>query len=46
MYVAVIYFFMKRGTSVHTIFELAAKKHLLFFSRFKKKSPFLAEATV
>jgi hypothetical protein len=46
MYVDVIYFFMKRGTFVHTVFEPAAKKHLPFFSRFRKKSPFFAEATV
>jgi hypothetical protein len=47
MYIDVIYFFMKRGTFVHTIFEpAAAKKHLRFFSRFKKKSAFFAEAIV
>jgi hypothetical protein len=46
MYIDVIYLFMKRGTFVHTVFEPTAKKHLPFFSRFKKKSPFFAEATV
>jgi hypothetical protein len=46
MYVDVIYFFMKRGTFVHTVFEPVAKKHLPFFSCFRKKSPFFAEATV
>jgi hypothetical protein len=37
---------MKRGTFVHTFFEPVAKKHLPFFSRFKKKSPFFAEAAI
>jgi hypothetical protein len=37
---------MKRGTFVHIVFELAAKKHLPFFSHFKKKSPFFAKAIV
>jgi hypothetical protein len=46
MYVDVIYFFVMRETFVHTVFEPAAKKHLPFFSRFRKKSPFFAEATV
>jgi hypothetical protein len=46
MYIDVIYFFVKHGTFVHTVFEPAAKKHLPLFSRFRKKSPFFAEATV
>jgi hypothetical protein len=46
MYIDVIYFFMKRGTFVHTGFEPATKKHLPLFSRFRKKSPFFAEAVV
>jgi hypothetical protein len=46
MYVDVIYFFVMRGTFVHTVFEPVAKKHLPFFSRFRKKSAFFAEATV
>ena len=46
MYIDVIYFFMERGTFVHTIFEPVAKKHLPFFPRCRKKSPFFAEATV
>jgi hypothetical protein len=45
MYIDVIYFFVKRGTFVHTVFEPAAKKHLPFFSRFGKKSLFFAEST-
>jgi hypothetical protein len=35
-----------RGTFIHTIFEPAVKKHLPFFSHFRKKSPFFVEATV
>jgi hypothetical protein len=46
MYIDVIYFFVKRGTFVHTVFELAVKKHLPFFSCFRKKSLFFAEAIV
>jgi hypothetical protein len=46
MYVDVIYFFVKRETFIHTVFESVAKKHLPFFSCFRKKSPFLAKATV
>jgi hypothetical protein len=45
MYVDVIYFFMKRGTFVHIVFEPGAKKHLPFFSRFRKNPPSF-EATV
>jgi hypothetical protein len=33
----VIYFFVRREIFEHTIFELQAKKHLPFFSRFIKK---------
>jgi hypothetical protein len=46
MYINVIYFLVKRGTFVHTVFEPVTKKHLPFFSRFRKKSPFFAEATI
>jgi hypothetical protein len=44
MYIDVIYFFIKRGTFVHTVFEPATKKHLPFFSRFGKKSPFFCRS--
>jgi hypothetical protein len=42
MYVDVIYFFVMRGNFEHTIFEPTTKKHLSFFSRFRKKYPFFA----
>jgi hypothetical protein len=44
MYVDVIYFFVMRGTFIHTIFEPAAKKHLRFFPRFRKKIPLLCRS--
>jgi hypothetical protein len=46
MYVDVIYFFVTHGTFVHTIFEPVTKKHLPFFSRFRKKSHFFSEVSV
>jgi hypothetical protein len=46
MYIDVIYFFVKRGTFIHTVFEPVAKKTPSFFPCFKKKSPFFVEAIV
>jgi hypothetical protein len=42
VYIDVIYLFVMHETSVHTVFELLAKKHLPFFSCFtKKRIPFV-----
>jgi hypothetical protein len=43
MYINIIYFFAMHEIYAHTIFEPSAKKHLLFFSCFVKKSPFIAK---